>query len=99
MNRLMAYLVFPFLISIVIVPKCCFDNYLIPLLWSCISFEKRMQTTFALLWSIYIYIFQVPTICLILTKALDRHQRFQREAAAAALSEFVRYRYVSTDVP
>ncbi|WJZ93744.1 hypothetical protein VitviT2T_012661 [Vitis vinifera] len=34
---------------------------------------------------------EVPTICLILTKSLDRHQGFQREAAAAALSEFVRY--------
>ena len=40
-----------------------------------------------------VFFFQVPTICLILTKSLDRHQGFQREAAAAALSEFVRYRY------
>ncbi|KAK9289631.1 hypothetical protein L1049_007789 [Liquidambar formosana] len=34
---------------------------------------------------------EVPTICSILSKSLNRHQRFQREAAAAALSEFVRY--------
>ncbi|CAI0469322.1 unnamed protein product [Linum tenue] len=34
---------------------------------------------------------EVQTICSILTKSLNRHQRFQREAAAAALSEFVRY--------
>uniref|UniRef100_A0A2P2LR37 Protein SHOOT GRAVITROPISM 6 isoform X2 n=1 Tax=Rhizophora mucronata TaxID=61149 RepID=A0A2P2LR37_RHIMU len=34
---------------------------------------------------------EVKTICLTLTKALNRPQRFQREAAAAALSEFVRY--------
>ncbi|KDO46963.1 hypothetical protein CISIN_1g0006552mg, partial [Citrus sinensis] len=36
----------------------------------------------------------VQTICLILTKSINRQQRFQREAAAAALSEFVRYRFV-----
>ncbi|XP_058077009.1 protein SHOOT GRAVITROPISM 6 isoform X2 [Magnolia sinica] len=34
---------------------------------------------------------EVQPICLILSKALNRHQWFQREAAAAALSEFVRY--------
>ncbi|XP_050226540.1 protein SHOOT GRAVITROPISM 6 [Mercurialis annua] len=34
---------------------------------------------------------EVQAISLILTKSLDRHQSFQREAAAAALSEFVRY--------
>lgn len=34
---------------------------------------------------------EVPAICLILGKSLDEHQKFQREAAAAALSEFVRY--------
>ncbi|KAJ4705027.1 protein SHOOT GRAVITROPISM 6-like [Melia azedarach] len=34
---------------------------------------------------------EVQAICLILTKSLSRQQRFQREAAAAALSEFVRY--------
>ncbi|GAV58925.1 hypothetical protein CFOL_v3_02458 [Cephalotus follicularis] len=34
---------------------------------------------------------EVETICLILTKSLNQRQRFQREAAAAALSEFVRY--------
>ncbi|KAH9723105.1 protein SHOOT GRAVITROPISM 6 [Citrus sinensis] len=34
---------------------------------------------------------EVQTICLILTKSINRQQRFQREAAAAALSEFVRY--------
>ncbi|XP_057983736.1 protein SHOOT GRAVITROPISM 6 isoform X2 [Malania oleifera] len=34
---------------------------------------------------------EVPTICLILSKSLNRHQRFQREAAAAALSEFIHY--------
>ncbi|XP_038697854.1 protein SHOOT GRAVITROPISM 6 isoform X2 [Tripterygium wilfordii] len=34
---------------------------------------------------------EVQLICQILTKALNRHQRFQREAAAAALSEFVHY--------
>uniref|UniRef100_A0A5B6ZUL3 Uncharacterized protein n=1 Tax=Davidia involucrata TaxID=16924 RepID=A0A5B6ZUL3_DAVIN len=33
---------------------------------------------------------EVPTICSILSKSLNRPQRFQREAAAAALSEFVR---------
>ncbi|KAJ0027548.1 hypothetical protein Pint_35765 [Pistacia integerrima] len=37
---------------------------------------------------------EVQTICLILTKSLNRQQRFQREAAAAALSEFIRYRFV-----
>jgi hypothetical protein len=36
---------------------------------------------------------EVRHICMILTKALNRPQRFQREAAAAALSEFIRYRY------
>ncbi|XP_019243060.1 PREDICTED: protein SHOOT GRAVITROPISM 6 isoform X1 [Nicotiana attenuata] len=34
---------------------------------------------------------EVPDICLILSKALDRSLRFQRESAAAALSEFLRY--------
>ncbi|KAM7255099.1 hypothetical protein ACFE04_020340 [Oxalis oulophora] len=34
---------------------------------------------------------EVESICLIFTKSLNRHQRFQREAASAALSEFVRY--------
>ncbi|CAN8284973.1 unnamed protein product [Cochlearia groenlandica] len=34
---------------------------------------------------------EVRHICMILTKALNRPQRFQREAAAAALSEFIRY--------
>lgn len=34
---------------------------------------------------------EVQTICLIMSKSLDRQERFQREAAAAALSEFVRY--------
>lgn len=34
---------------------------------------------------------EVPAICSILSKSLDDHQNFQREAAAAALSEFVRY--------
>lgn len=34
---------------------------------------------------------EVQSICLLLTKSLDRHQKYQREAAAAALSEFVRY--------
>ncbi|GAB2300651.1 Protein SHOOT GRAVITROPISM 6 [Dionaea muscipula] len=34
---------------------------------------------------------EVPSICLMLTKSLDQPQRFQREAAAAALSEFIRY--------
>ncbi|XP_010507584.1 PREDICTED: protein SHOOT GRAVITROPISM 6-like [Camelina sativa] len=34
---------------------------------------------------------EVRHICSILTKALNRPQRFQREAAAAALSEFIRY--------
>ncbi|KAK3226648.1 hypothetical protein Dsin_006510 [Dipteronia sinensis] len=34
---------------------------------------------------------EVQTMCLILTKSLNRQQRFQREAAAAALSEFVRH--------
>ncbi|KMT06441.1 hypothetical protein BVRB_7g161120 isoform A [Beta vulgaris subsp. vulgaris] len=34
---------------------------------------------------------EVPAICLILSKSLDEHQNFEREAAAAALSEFVRY--------
>lgn len=32
---------------------------------------------------------EVQNICLIFTKSLNREQRFQREAAAAALSEFV----------
>ncbi|GAB4833550.1 Protein SHOOT GRAVITROPISM 6 [Ancistrocladus abbreviatus] len=34
---------------------------------------------------------EIPAICLILSKSLDQHLRFQREAAAAALSEFIRY--------
>ncbi|XP_043703621.1 protein SHOOT GRAVITROPISM 6 isoform X1 [Telopea speciosissima] len=34
---------------------------------------------------------EVPTICMILTRALTQHQKLQREAAAAALSEFVHY--------
>ncbi|KAH7690564.1 Armadillo-like helical-containing protein [Dioscorea alata] len=34
---------------------------------------------------------EVPHICMILSKALNRHQRYQREAAAAALSEFVHH--------
>ncbi|XP_024022984.1 protein SHOOT GRAVITROPISM 6 [Morus notabilis] len=34
---------------------------------------------------------EVQSICLLLTKSLDRHQKYQREATAAALSEFVRY--------
>ncbi|XP_059667544.1 protein SHOOT GRAVITROPISM 6 isoform X2 [Cornus florida] len=34
---------------------------------------------------------EVPVICLILSKSLSRHLRFQREAAAAALSEFICY--------
>ncbi|XP_010546529.1 PREDICTED: protein SHOOT GRAVITROPISM 6 isoform X2 [Tarenaya hassleriana] len=34
---------------------------------------------------------EVRNICMILTKSLNRSERFQREAAAAALSEFVRY--------
>ncbi|XP_041024886.1 protein SHOOT GRAVITROPISM 6 isoform X2 [Juglans microcarpa x Juglans regia] len=34
---------------------------------------------------------EVESICIILSKSLNRRQRYQREAAAAALSEFVRY--------
>ncbi|XP_042943594.1 protein SHOOT GRAVITROPISM 6 isoform X4 [Carya illinoinensis] len=34
---------------------------------------------------------EVESICIILSKSLSRRQRYQREAAAAALSEFVRY--------
>lgn len=34
---------------------------------------------------------EVPTICLLLSKSLGRPEMFQREAAAAAVSEFVRY--------
>ncbi|KAI3989746.1 hypothetical protein MKX01_040716 [Papaver californicum] len=34
---------------------------------------------------------EVPTICVLLSKALNGHHKFQREAAAAALSEFVRF--------
>ncbi|CAN4121476.1 unnamed protein product [Withania somnifera] len=34
---------------------------------------------------------EVPSVCLILSKALDRSLRFQRESAAAALSEFLRH--------
>ncbi|MED6125911.1 Protein SHOOT GRAVITROPISM 6, partial [Stylosanthes scabra] len=34
---------------------------------------------------------EVQNICLVLTKSLDRPLKYQREAAAAALSEFVRY--------
>ncbi|XP_038883577.1 protein SHOOT GRAVITROPISM 6 isoform X3 [Benincasa hispida] len=34
---------------------------------------------------------EVQHICLILSKSVDRQQRYQREAATAALSEFVRY--------
>lgn len=36
---------------------------------------------------------QVPIISLILCKSLDKPTRYIREAAAAALSEFVRFRY------
>lgn len=41
----------------------------------------------------YFFYLKVQSICVILSKSLNRHQRYQREAAAAALSEFVRYRY------
>ncbi|OVA17935.1 HEAT [Macleaya cordata] len=34
---------------------------------------------------------EVPTICVLLSKALNGDHKFQREAAAAALSEFVRF--------
>ncbi|KAL6133487.1 hypothetical protein ACLB2K_065722 [Fragaria x ananassa] len=34
---------------------------------------------------------EVQRICVIFSKSLNRHQRYQREAAAAALSEFIRY--------
>ncbi|XP_022977460.1 protein SHOOT GRAVITROPISM 6 isoform X1 [Cucurbita maxima] len=34
---------------------------------------------------------EVQHICSILSKSVDEHQRYQREAAIAALSEFVRY--------
>nr|POE91853.1 protein shoot gravitropism 6 [Quercus suber] len=34
---------------------------------------------------------EVQSICIILGKSLSRQQKYQREAAAAALSEFVRY--------
>lgn len=34
---------------------------------------------------------EIPTICFILSKSLDEQQNFQREAAAAALSVFVRH--------
>ncbi|CAI9097916.1 OLC1v1034435C1 [Oldenlandia corymbosa var. corymbosa] len=34
---------------------------------------------------------EIPSICLIVGKSLERSQRFQREAAAAALSEFLHY--------
>lgn len=37
---------------------------------------------------------KVQSICVIFSKSLSRHQRYQREAAAAALSEFICYRYV-----
>lgn len=37
---------------------------------------------------------QVPIISLILCQSLDRPSRYLREAAAAALSEFVRFRYI-----
>lgn len=37
---------------------------------------------------------KVQSICAIFSKSLSRHQRYQREAAAAALSEFICYRYV-----
>ncbi|GFS45810.1 ARM repeat superfamily protein [Actinidia rufa] len=35
---------------------------------------------------------EVPSVCLILSESLNRPQRYQREAAAAVVSEFVRYR-------
>ncbi|XP_048320811.1 protein SHOOT GRAVITROPISM 6 isoform X2 [Ziziphus jujuba] len=34
---------------------------------------------------------EIQSICSILSTSLNRHQKYQREAAAAALSEFVRY--------
>ncbi|XP_020263565.1 protein SHOOT GRAVITROPISM 6 isoform X2 [Asparagus officinalis] len=34
---------------------------------------------------------EVPPICMTLSKALKRQERFQREASAAALSEFIRH--------
>ena len=40
---------------------------------------------------------EVQNICLVLTKSLDRPLKYQREAAAAALSEFVRYRCIYND--
>lgn len=36
---------------------------------------------------------QIEAISLLLSKSLDQDQKYLREAAAAALSEFVRYRY------
>jgi hypothetical protein len=37
---------------------------------------------------------QVLPTCAILSKSLNRNQRAEREAAAAALSEFIRHRYL-----
>ncbi|XP_071910612.1 protein SHOOT GRAVITROPISM 6 isoform X6 [Coffea arabica] len=34
---------------------------------------------------------EIPSICLIVSKSLERFERFHREAAAAALSEFLQY--------
>lgn len=62
-----------------------------------LDFHVKSEETF--FFFLMVFLLQVPAICLILTKSLDRHQKFQREAAAAALSEFVRYRYVLTDLP
>lgn len=56
------------------------------------------KTNTRLLFFCYGQYVQVQAICLILTKSLSRQQRFQREAAAAALSEFVRYRFVQNDL-
>lgn len=42
---------------------------------------------------------QVSAISVILSKYLNQPVRFQREAAAAALSEFVRHRYVWNTFP
>lgn len=49
---------------------------------------------FHLLLFLFINIIQVQPICTILIKDLKRHQKLQREAAAAALSEYIRHRYV-----
>lgn len=58
----------------------CVKNCLYPICWNFFSSKISHSP-----------IFQVHPICTILIEALNRQQSFPREAASAALSEFIRY--------